>query len=182
MFKISKSDTALIVIDVQDRLGPAMDQKVYERIRNNIVKLIKGFKILDTPVLVTQQYTKGLGSTVKEITDEVGTEHFEKITFSCCGEESFVEELKKRGIKTTILTGMETHVCVLQTAIDLINHGFNVQVVADSVCSRAKFNWEIGLRYMEKAGAAITVSETVLFQLLNAAGTPEFKEISKLIK
>ncbi|MGE4497825.1 MAG: hydrolase [Deferribacterales bacterium] len=182
MFRISKQDTALVVVDVQERLVPAMDPKVYERIRNNIIKLIKGFKIIGSPVLVTQQYTKGLGSTVKEIADEAGEDYFEKVTFSCCGEKTFVEKLKNEGIKNVILTGMETHVCVLQTAVDLIANGFNVHVVADSVCSRAKFNWEIGLRYMEKAGAAVTVSETVLFQLLGAAGTPEFKEVSKLIK
>ncbi len=182
MFKISKADTALIVIDVQERLTPAMDPKVYERIRNNIIKLIKGFKIIGSPVLVTQQYTKGLGNTVSEITAEAGNDFFEKVTFSCCGEKAFVEELKNKGIRNVVLAGMETHVCVLQTAVDLLEAGFGVHVVADSVCSRAKFNWEIGLRFMEKAGAVVTISEAVLFQLLGTAGTPEFKEVSKLIK
>lgn len=182
MFKVSKENTALVVVDVQERLAPAMDSKVYERIKNNIIKLIRGFKILDVPVIITQQYTKGLGNTVSEIVEEAGKDHIEKVAFSCCGEKAFIEELRNKGVNTVILTGMETHVCVLQTAVDLLAEGFQVHVAADSVCSRAKFNWEIGLRYMEKAGAFVTVSEIVLFQLLGAAGTPEFKEISKLVK
>jgi nicotinamidase-related amidase len=182
MFKITKADTALVVIDVQEKLVVAMDNKVYERIKNNIVKLVKGFNALGAPVIVTQQYTKGLGDTVGEIASCTDGSFLEKVTFSCCGEKSFVEDLKNKGVTTVVLTGMETHVCVLQTAIDLLSQGFSVHVVADSVCSRAKFNWEIGLRYMEKAGASVTVSETVLFQLVEKAGTPEFKEISKLVK
>jgi nicotinamidase-related amidase len=182
MFKISRENTALVVVDVQERLVTAMDSKVYERIRNNIVKLIKGCKVLNVPIIVTQQYTKGIGGTVSEIVEEAGSEYIEKMSFSCCGEQSFVDALRRKGIKNVILTGMETHVCVLQTAIDLIEAGFNVHVVADAVCSRAKFNWEVGLRYMEKAGAVVSVTEITLFQLLKVSGTPEFKEVSKLIK
>ncbi|WP_022850581.1 hydrolase [Limisalsivibrio acetivorans] len=182
MYQLKAYESALVVVDVQERLAPAMDNKVYERIKQNIIKLIKGFNIVDVPVFHTQQYSKGLGNTVPEIAELIENQHFEKVTFSCCGEKSFIEELKNAGVSSVVLTGMETHVCVLQTAIDLLQEGFKVHIAADAVCSRAKFNWEIGLRYMEKAGAIVTVTETVLFQLLEKAGTDEFKQVSKLVK
>jgi nicotinamidase-related amidase len=100
----------------------------------------------------------------------------------CCGEENFNRKLNELNIKNVVIVGMETHICVLQTTIDLINAGYNTHVVADAVISRSKFNWRTGLEYMRDAGAKITVTETVLFQLLKKAGSEEFKAISKLIK
>jgi len=182
MFKLNKEDTALVVIDVQEKLVKAMDEEVYADMLDNTSKLVKGFNVMDAAVVVTVQYKKGLGDTVAELAADIKDESIEKMAFSCCGEPAFDEALKAKGIKTVVLTGMETHVCVLQTALDLIEAGYNVHVAADAVCSRSDLNWQIGLDFMEKAGAVVTCAETVLFQLLGKSGTPEFKEISKIIK
>lgn len=181
MFKLKKEDTALVVIDVQERLVVAMDPEIYADMLSNTVKLVKGAKVLGIPVICTEQYPKGIGHTVPELSEEIDGA-IEKISFSCCGEESFTKALKDKGIKSVVITGMETHVCVLQTVLDLLEDGFNVHVAADAACSRSDFNWEIALGMMEKAGAVITCAETVLFMLLGKAGTPEFKEVSKLVK
>jgi nicotinamidase-related amidase len=182
MFKLKNDDTALVVVDVQEKLVKAMDEDIYADLLANTSILVKGFNVLSAPVFATQQYTKGLGETVAELSGDIKEPAIEKATFSCCGEPDFVEKLKANNIKNVVLTGMETHVCVLQTALDLLEAGYNVHVAADSVCSRSDFNWEMGLGMMEKAGAVITCAETVLFQMLGKAGSPEFKEISKLIK
>lgn len=182
MYNLSIPKTALIVIDIQDRLIGAMDSKIYDAAKENVIRMVKGANILNIPVHMTQQYTKGLGSTVNEIGSLINTPHIEKLTFSCCGEPSFIEILEKDDIKNVVVCGMETHICVLQTVIDLLNHDFNVHVLKDAVVSRKKINWETGLDFMKTAGAIITVTETVLFQLLKKSGTQEFKEISKIIK
>jgi len=181
MFKLIKEETAVVVIDVQEKLVVAMDPDVYEDMLSNTTKLVKGAKVLDVPVLCTQQYTKGLGATVSELAGDIEG-HIEKVTFSCCGEDSFVATLKEKGVKNVVIAGMETHVCVLQTVLDLLEEGFGVHVAADAVCSRSEFNWQIALDMMDKAGAVITCAESVLFMLLGKAGTPEFKEISKIVK
>lgn len=181
MFKLKKEETAVVVIDVQERLVVAMDEDVYSDMLSNTSRLVQGANVLGVPVLATQQYTKGLGGTVGELAKDIDG-HIEKVTFSCCGEESFEASLKEKGVKTVVVAGMETHVCVLQTVLDLLEKGYNVHVAADAVCSRSDFNWEIALGMMEKAGAVITCAESVLFMLLGKAGTPEFKEISKLVK
>ena len=180
MFKPEKASTALVIIDIQERLVKAMDDDVLKKVTENSLRLIKGANVLGVKTLYTQQYSKGLGDTIMTLKECLSGEHVEKTTFSCCGVPEFNDALK--GMKTVILAGMETHVCVLQTALDLIEAGYEVHIAADAVCSRSKFNWEHGLRFMEKAGAVITVTETVLFQLTKAAGTPEFKEISNIVK
>lgn len=181
MFKLKKEETALVVIDVQKKLVVAMDEDIYADMLSNTQKLVKGANIIGIPVLCTEQYPKGLGETVDELSSDISGA-IEKITFSCCGEASFEAALKARGVKTVVVAGMETHVCVLQTVLDLLEKGYKVQVAADAVCSRSDFNWEIALDMMGKAGAVITCAESVLFMLLGRAGTPEFKEVSKLLK
>jgi nicotinamidase-related amidase len=106
----------------------------------------------------------------------------EKVSFSCCGVETFNDKLNQLGRKQIILTGIETHVCVLQTADDLIQKGYEVHAVADAICSRSKLDWEIGLKWMEKRGAMISTTEIIAFQLLKEAGTEEFRGLSKLLK
>lgn len=182
MFKLERNSTALVVVDVQEKLIKAMETGVYAAMRDNIIRLVKGFGIVGSEVLVTQQYTKGLGNTVSEIAEFTTGDYFEKTSFSCCGEKSFVDALNSKGIKTVVLSGMETHVCVLQTAVDLIDAGFNVHLAADAVCSRSNFNRDTGIRFIERAGAVITCTETVLFQLAKDASSPDFKEISNLVK
>jgi len=181
MLKLKREKTALVVIDVQEKLVVAMDEEIYADMLSNTSKLVQGANVLGVPVLCTQQYTKGLGGTVKELKDDMDG-FIEKVTFSCCGEDSFNTALKDLGVKTVIVTGMETHVCVLQTVLDLLKEGYNVHVAADAVCSRSDFNWEIALEMMSKSGAVISSAETILFMLLGKAGTSEFKEISKIVK
>lgn len=178
---LKKENAVLIVVDIQERLAVAMSEK--DRVIANTQHLIEAARLLRLPLLVTEQYPKGLGPTVDGIKDAL-TEYapIEKITFSCCGETSFLDAVSAGGKKQVILTGMETHVCVLQTCIDLLHAGYDVHVVSDAVCSRSSENYRTALEYMRDAGAVITCTETVLFQLLEKAGSDEFKAISKRIK
>jgi isochorismate hydrolase len=181
--KMEREEAVLIIVDVQDLLMKKMDQKVGENVIRNIRALIAFAKKMTIPILMTEQYPKGLGKTVPEIKMELGSIlPIEKVSFSCCGAETFNGQLKRLARKQAILTGIETHVCVLQTANDLIQSGYKVHVVADAICSRRKLDWEIGLRWMEKRGAMISTTEIIAFQLLKEAGTEEFKELSKLLK
>lgn len=180
-FMLKKDDSLLIIVDIQERLAVAMTEK--ERVVNNTVHLIESAKLLGMPLLITEQYPKGLGTTLPEVRNAVQTyAPIEKITFSCCGEQFFMEAVQETGKKQIILVGMETHVCVLQTCIDLLQKGYGVHVVSDAICSRTKQNYKTAIEYMRDAGAVITCTETVLFQLLVKAGTEEFKAISKRIK
>jgi len=145
--------------------------------------LIELAKMLNIPVMVTEQYPKGLGRTVPELTAAMpDVKPVEKVAFNCCGEPVFLAELRKTGKKSVIMTGMETHICVLQTTVGLLQEGFNVHLAEDAVCSRTKANWKTGIAFMRDAGAIVTCTETVLFQLLKVAGTEEFKKISQRIK
>jgi nicotinamidase-related amidase len=151
--KMEREEAILVVVDVQDLLMKQMDQEVGENVIRNIRTLIAFAKKMTIPILVTEQYPKGLGKTVPEIKMELGSiPPIEKVSFSCCGVETFNHQLNQLGRKQVILTGIETHVCVLQTADDLIQKSYEVYVVADAVCSRRKLDWEIGLRWMEKRG------------------------------
>jgi nicotinamidase-related amidase len=180
-FFLDKDNTALVIIDVQERLAAAM--KVKDEVIKNCLHLIELSRMLNIPIVVTEQYPKGLGTTVNEIKESLPLYHpIEKLSFNCCEEPNFLNELKRLNKKALILTGMETHICVLQTCIGLLREGFNVHLVRDAVCSRTKENWKTGIEFMRDAGAVATCTETVLFQLLKLAGTEEFKAISKRIK
>lgn len=180
-FFLNKDNAALIIIDVQERLANIM--KIKDEVVKNCVHLIELSKMLTIPIVLTEQYPKGLGQTIAEIRDALPLyQPIEKLTFSCCEEPNFLNEIKKLNKKTIILAGMETHICVLQTCIGLLEEGFNVHLVSDAVCSRAKANYKTAIEFMRDAGAVITCTETVLFQLLKVAGTEEFKAISKRIK
>lgn len=180
-FFLNPNDTILVIIDIQDRLAAAM--KVRDEIIKNSQHLIELSKLFNIPIVLTEQYPKGLGTTVQEIKEAlIDYRPIEKLAFSCCREPKFLEEVKKLGKKSIILTGMETHICVLQTCLDLLKEGYHVHVVQDAVCSREKKNWKAGIEFMRDAGAVITCTETVLFQVLKLAGTEEFKAIAKRIK
>jgi nicotinamidase-related amidase len=180
-FFLNKEDAVLLVIDIQERLAVVMKDK--DRVVKNTQHLIELAKMTKMPVVVTEQYPKGLGRTVPELGSVLPENApIEKISFDCCGQSGFVEELKAHGKKTVIVTGMETHICVLQTALGLLRAGVNVHVVQDAVCSRTEENWRTGIEFMRDAGAVVTCTETVLFQLLKVAGTEEFKKISQRIR
>jgi nicotinamidase-related amidase len=180
-FFLDKDDAVLLIVDIQDRLAAAM--KMRDPVVSNTLHLIELSRMMQIPVILTEQYPKGIGPTVPEIRDVLTAyEPIEKLTFSCCDIPPFIGKLRETKRQTTILTGMETHICVLQTCLGLLREGFYVHSVADAQCSRTKENWKVGLEFMRDAGAVITSTETVLFQLLKVAGTEEFKAISKRIK
>ena len=182
-FLIKPSSAAMLVVDVQERLAAAMEEKEKSRVYENIKLLAFLARRRQMPMVVTQQYTKGLGPTVAELTEALtGIEPVEKITFSCCGDEAFNRKLKGLGVKNLLLTGMEAHICVLQTALDCLDQGFQVQVIADAVCSRNPQNKAYGLEFMRQAGVLITTTESVLYQLLERAGTEDFKAVLGKLK
>ena len=178
---ITPQDTVLLIIDVQGKLAQIVHES--EAVERNISKLIRAAKILGVPVLYTEQYPKGLGHTVEALQELLSEEKpLEKIAFSCCAEESFMEKLRGLNKNNVLVTGMETHVCVYQTANELIEYGYSVHLVADAVTSRTREDREIGIRCIEKAGAWLKSTEMVIFELLRIAQGEEFKAISKIIK
>jgi nicotinamidase-related amidase len=180
-FFLDKNNTALVIIDIQERLAAVMKMK--DAVVSNCLHLIELAKMLNIPIVLTEQYPKGIGQTEESIRKALPEYRpIEKLTFSCCDEPSFPDAIRKLNKKTLIVTGMETHICILQTSIGLLREGFNVHLVKDAVCSRTKENWNVACEFMRDAGAVITCTETVLFQLLQIAGTEEFKAISKRIK
>lgn len=182
-FRLSPHDALLAVVDVQERLMAAMDAAVKTQTVNRVLALAQAAERLGMPVVVTEQYPKGLGPTLAEVAAAIPEfRPIEKLSFSCLGAEGFLRHLQETGRTKVILTGAETHVCCYQTALDLLEAGYIVHVVADALCSRRKLNWRIGLAAMEKAGAIPTTAEQVLFDLLRTAGTEDFKTISKLVK
>ena len=181
-FMLDRNDAVLVVIDVQERLCQAMDEKILGALTRRIAILQEAAQEMKIPLLATEQYVKGLGETLEELKGRLCTPAIEKMTFSCCGETTFPEALRKIGRKQIIVTGMETHVCVLQTVLQLLEAGYIVHVVADAVMSRKKENWRIALGIAQQAGAVITSTETALFQLLRVAGSEKFKKLSKLVR
>ncbi len=180
-FFLDKDDTVLLIVDIQDKLAAVMKDR--DTVVRNNLHLIELAKMIRMPVMVTEQYPKGLGKTVAEIREALPFYRpMEKMTFDCCGQPAFLEDLKEHGRRNVVLTGMETHICVLQTCIGLLRDGINVHIVRDAVCSRTGENWKTGIEFMREAGAVATSTETVLFQLLKVAGTEEFKKISQRIK
>jgi len=171
----------LVVVDVQGKLAQLMHGK--ETLFTNIQILIKAAKILDIPILWCQQCPDSLGPTVPEISQLLtGIEPVNKAAFSCCGQEQFNIRLNEFNRNQVLLCGIETHVCIYQTAIDLLRKGFSVDVIADAVSSRTLENREIALRRMTAEGVNISCTEMALFELLKTAEYPQFKNIAKLIK
>lgn len=180
-FFLDRKRCLLLIIDIQERLAQVMDKR--EQIITNILHLLELSKLFDIPVMVTEQYPKGIGKTVQPIVEGLPQyEPIEKITFDCCLLEPFTARIAGLKKDQIIIVGMETHICVLQTVLSLLKSGYTVHVVSDGVCSRAEHNWKIGLEIMRDAGAVVSSTEIVLFQLLRQAGTEEFKHISKRIK
>jgi nicotinamidase-related amidase len=180
-FQLERDDAVLLVVDIQERLAVVMPER--ERVVANTGHLIAAAKLLGVPVLLTEQYPKGLGPTVPELRTALDPEPaIVKMTFDCCGEPAFAPALEQTGRSTLIVCGMEAHICVLQTVLGLLEAGLAVHVAADAVCSRSPENARIALELLRDAGAVVTCTETVLFQLLGRAGTPEFKTIQARIR
>ncbi len=176
---MSPGDTALLVVDVQEKLVPAIAG--HRRVVWNIGRLIDGAKVLGLAVWATEQYPKGLGPTVPELAARLGPIPA-KLTFSCSGCPGLFDVLRGGGRSKVLVCGVEAHVCVGQTVLDLLAEGFRVYVAADATGARRPADCEIALRRMESAGAVLTTTEAALFEWCQVAGTPEFKEISRLVK
>ena len=181
IMRILRENSIGLVIDIQERLVPAMEEN--EVLVENCKKLIQGLQILGVPMLVTQQYTKGLGETIEDVkalfTD---FQYIEKKDFSCYDEPVFAEKLAVSGAKNVIICGIESHVCVLQTAIDLKAAGYTPVVVSDCVSSRSFDNLDLAAERFRHEGIMMTSFESILFELTRSAGAPGFKDISKLVK
>jgi nicotinamidase-related amidase len=179
--KLDRSRAVLAVIDVQEAFRPAVLD--FDEVARSTAALVQGARRMDIPVLVTEQYPKGLGRTVPEVAEHLeGISPVEKVCFSAVDERGFHLALRDTERDQVLLCGIESHVCVNQTAEDLLASGFEVHVVTDAVSSRTERNRDLGLHKMERSGASLTSVETALFELLRAAGTPEFKDVQRLIR
>ncbi len=180
---MDREKAVLVAIDFQETQVRMMPPDVGKNLVRNIKILLAFARHLKIPDLATEQYPKGLGKTVSEVKEELGSiVPIEKVSFSCCGVNAFNERLEETGRKQAVLTGIEAHVCVLQTATDLLRRNYEVHVVADAVGSRKKSDWETGLKWIEKKGAMISSTEIIAFQWLKEAGTEDIKQLSKLLK
>jgi len=178
---LTTDNTVLVAIDIQDRMVRVMHNK--ERLVQNLLKLIRGLQVLDIPVILTEQYPAGLGPTLPEITQLLSAiKPIEKLCFSCCGEERFQQELELLNRKQVLIAGIEAHVCVYQTAMDLLKLGYEVQVVVDCIASREVENKEVSLTKISNAGISLTTTEMALFELLKVAKGEKFKQISNIVK
>jgi nicotinamidase-related amidase len=180
--RIIADDTMALVIDLQEKLVPVIDNR--EEIICNTEILIKGLKALQVPILVTQQYTKGLGMTVPAILDLFGNEfrYEDKITFSCAEDDNILQQIESSRKRTIIICGIEAHICVLQTVVDLLAMDYRVILVEDCIGSRRENDRKIGIQRAVAEGAILTTYESILFELTRVAKTDVFKEISRLIK
>jgi len=174
-------NTVLLVVDVQEKLVRVMSDR--QVLIENLEKIIKGAQVLGIPILLTEQNLEGLGMTIPEVAHLLpDIQRIRKFSFSCCGSDRFIQTLKRVNRKQVLISGIETHVCVYQTAADLLNLGYEVQVVTDAVSSRTAENRHIGLERIKDAGAALTSTETALFELLRVAEGAKFKELLKIVK
>ncbi|TVR75085.1 MAG: hydrolase [Marinilabiliales bacterium] len=179
--RILQEDTAGVVIDIQERLLPHIHD--HNNLLENCLRLIGGLQILSVPMIVTQQYTRGLGPTDRSVAGKfAGFSHIEKTAFSCCDEPAFIDEVARTGKKNIIICGIESHVCVLQTCLDLIACSYNPVVVEDCVSSRNPGDKVTAIGRMRQEGARITTYESILFELTRYSGTETFKKISQLVK
>lgn len=179
--KIKIEESVFCLVDVQEKLFPHISNK--EILEKNLITLIKGLKVHDLPFIINEQYKKGIGSTIPSLEELVQDEpHFEKTTFSCCANETTLEALKETGKKVVIVAGIETHVCVLQTCLDLLEEGFQPVLVTDCVGSREQYNTDMAILRLTQAGVIPTTYESLLFELTINAKNPNFKAISALVK
>ena len=177
-----KTDTtALVLIDVQEKLLVHIHDK--ERLVDNLVQLIRGVRILELPIIWCEQNPEKIGATIPQLTEHLdGLKPITKMSFSCYRNEEFVRQLEATGAKQILLAGIESHVCVYQTAVQLVEAGYEVQVVTDAISSRTAANRRLGLRRMCESHVRPTSTEMALFELLEVAEGPKFKEILQIVK
>ena len=181
-YLLERGEAAVCVVDIQEKLAIRMEEK--SAVVANSRMLALAALRLGMPVLVTEQYPRGMGRTVPEIAAAMGRSYapIERMCFDCADEPEFMDQLKRLKRKQVVLCGMEAHVCVLQTCLELLDRGYRIHVPTDAVCSRRAEHKAIALAQMRQAGAVVTCAEAVVFQLLGKVGTPEFKDLLDLIK
>ena len=179
--RINRENTIGLVIDMQEKLVPTIDNK--KVIVTRTLQLLKGLNLFKVPIVVTQQNTKGLGATIPEINKAIGNfSYIEKNTFSCYREPAFIKVLNRIGKRNVIIMGIEAHVCILQTALDLLYNNFNPVIVDDCIGSNRENDKMVAVWRMRDVGSVITTSESILLELCRESGTQEFDELLKLIK
>ena len=179
--RIDPSRTCAALVDVQQRLYPHMANK--EHLEGKLKTLHSGLKALGIPIVVTEQYPKGLGHTIPSIQEQFGDiTPLEKMAFSCADNQAFRDSLSELERDTVVIAGIEAHVCVLQTSMDLLDAGYRPVVVADATSSRSETDRDFAFRRMERSGVVLTTVESILFELCRYSGTDTFKSISKLVK
>ena len=176
--------STLLVVDLQQRLGDAMPNKVLNRVIQNTCLLARAAGLLELPVLHTEQYPRGLGATHALVTEALPahTQTFDKMTFSCCGKDDFAAALAATGRRQVVLVGMEAHICVLQTALDLRANGYAVFVVEDAICSRRLENYQNALDRLRQCAVQVASAESVVFEWMRSASHPHFKAIQALLR
>jgi len=177
--RIEREKSQLLMVDIQEKLFPHMENQ--EVLGSKVSTLLEGMKALSIPIRAARQYPKGLGDTIAELRGYYSA-YYDKMTFSCCGAEELLGALHRTDRNNVIITGIEAHVCVLQTVIDLKALGFIPIVVVDAIASRDRRDYEIALKRMEYEGVILTTVESILFELCRTAGTEEFKMVSRLVK
>jgi nicotinamidase-related amidase len=175
-------NTILVVIDMQEPFLRTIFER--ERVQTEVCRLIQGMSALRVPVISTTQYAERMGDLIPEVKRLLSPllPPFDKMSFSACDSAAFVSEVTRSGRKQVALCGVESHICVSQTAHDLVAAGFQVQVVTDAVSSRTEANWRLGLDRMRQGGVLLTSVEAALYELLQVAGTPEFRQVLELVK
>jgi len=179
-----QKDSLLLCIDIQDRLLQTMAEPARGRMIENTVRLLKTAQLLSIPVIYTEQYPQGLGATTGEIKDSIpdGSHRFEKTCFSCCATDSFQETVRDTHKRQIIITGMETHVCVMQTALELQEDGFEIFVADDAVCSQKMAHWKSALNRMRQTGITAAPTESLLFEWLRDSSHEHFKTVSGFLR
>jgi nicotinamidase-related amidase len=178
---LDRKRSALAVIDMQEAFRTIITE--FDQIAERIALMVQACKLLDAPIIVTEQYPKGLGRTVNEIAQHLPEDNgpIEKLSFSACGVQEFETRLRERHIEQVMMCGIEAHICVSQTAHDLIQNGYQVHLLTDAVSTRLPRNKDVAINKLARAGAVVSSIETALFELCNA-GSPEFKQIQELVK
>ena len=185
MERLDPKTTLILVVDVQEKLAAGMPSDALSTLEKNTGILLDAAKVLGVSILASEQYPKGLGATLPSIGERLtslGVTPMAKMSFDACSDLAIARALSSRAPRSVVVVGMETHVCVFQTARELVKRGYATHVVSDAVTSRKNKNKKLGLSLCERAGAVITGTETVVFDLLGSAGTDAFKAVSKLVR
>jgi nicotinamidase-related amidase len=177
--RLTGAEGALLIVDVQEKLMPLIGDR--DLVVANAVRLVRAATLLEIPVWATEQYPRGLGPTVPELAELI-PHRPDKTTFHCCAVPELLEQIHGRGVRHVTLAGIEAHVCVAQTALELMGLGFRVQIAADAVASRFPLDYQVALRRLQHAAAVVSTTEAILFEWVERSDHPRFKAISQLIK